>query len=321
MSQSIMRYKADYRTLAFVAIYFILAIGGFIAYEYLSWTVIIPLVVLTSLFSFFCAVIVHNTVHSPIFRKKSWNRGFQNILSLAYGYSVSAFVPGHNFSHHKETQTDKDTMRTTRARFRWNFLNQFMFFFLVTKEIMVFEQMWVKKMYKEKPAWFRQWLIETIIVNIFKIGLTVINWQAALLFIWGPHLYGVWGIVGTNVWQHDGCDPDHPYNHTRSFTSPLLNYFAFNNGYHGVHHEKPGLHWSLLPEYHKKHIEPNLHPNLNRNSLLKYLWEANIWPGIRVDYLGNRLAQPPKSKTQNWIEGIDVKNKKHQEDFGAEVLS
>ena len=36
-------------------------------------------------------------------------------------------------------------------------------------------------------------------------------------------------------------------NHARNFTGPLLNFLALNNGYHGMHHEEPGMRWSLLP--------------------------------------------------------------------------
>ena len=41
-----------------------------------------------------------------------------------------------------------------------------------------------------------------------------------------------------------------------------MNWFTFNNGYHGIHHMKPGLHWSLAPEVHAKELAPfNIHVN------------------------------------------------------------
>lgn len=320
---SIFRYKADYRTLAFIVANFLLCYGGFYLYatKSLNWAFYAPIMILCGCFCFFNAVIVHNTIHSPIFRKKSWNKSFQFVLSLSYGYSVSAFVPGHNFSHHKETQTLKDTMRTYRARFSWNFLNQLLFFFMVTPEIMSTERKWIAKMSKEKPLWVRQWFWEILLVHAVKIGMLFIDWQAALFFIWLPHVYGTWGIVGTNLWQHDGTDQSHEFNHSRTFTNKFLNFVAFNNGYHGAHHDKPGLHWSLLPAYHKENIQPYLHPNLNRNSLFMYLWEVNIYPGKRLDYLGNPVVLPPKQKSVDWIDDLDVKNKKHAEDYGAELVN
>ena len=62
--------------------------------------------------NFMVGVIVHNAVHSPVFKNKTVNRVFQVILSLAFGGQVSAYVPGHNLSHHKHLQTAKDNTRT-----------------------------------------------------------------------------------------------------------------------------------------------------------------------------------------------------------------
>lgn len=318
---ALLKYKEDRRTLAFIAINFALAFTGYFLFQTASWAILIPLLIGTCCFTFFCAVTVHNSIHCPMFKNKTHNKLFQFVLSLSYGYSVSAFVPGHNFSHHKWTQTNKDNMRTVRMRFRWNLLNQLFFFFAVSGEIMQMEVKWVKKMYKVKRSWFYQWLAESVLVYTVKIGLLIYDWQAGLLFFWLPHMYGTWGIVGTNVWQHDGTDQSHPYNHSRSFTSPLLNFFVCNNGYHTVHHMRPGLHWSKLPAFHEKHVAPYAHPNVNRNSLLAYLWESYVWPGKRVDYLGNPIAVPEKTVSEDWIDDLKFKSKEHNDDFGVEAVN
>lgn len=314
MASSVLRYRADLRTLAFVAFYFFLATVTWLRIDD-PWYIVAPLVVLNCLFSFFCATIVHNTIHCPIFRKKWMNKAFQVVLSFTYGHPVSAYVPGHNFSHHKHTQSDKDNIRTTKARFRWNLLNQLLFFYLMSFDILKSEMRFVRKMKQEKPAWYKQYLFESILLNGVRLGLLLLDWRAFLFVVLIPHQYAAWGIVGTNYWQHEGCDENHPYNHSRNFTGKLLNWFAFNNGYHGMHHEKPGMHWSLLPEAHKTLIEPHIHPNLNRESLTKYLWESCIWPGKRIDYLGNPIVLPPKKKDKDWVADLPVRQ--HADALGA----
>lgn len=300
-----LKYKEDIRTLLFVMGYFALATFTWIAMP-TKWYLAIPLIGLNCLLSFFCATIVHNTIHCPIFKNRTMNRIFQVMLSFTYGHPVSAYVPGHNFSHHKYTQSEKDNIRTTKARFKWNLLNQLFFFYIMSFDILKAEMRFTKKMRREKPRWYRQYMLENILLNGAKIGLLILDWKTFLLVVFIPHQYAAWGIVGTNFWQHEGCDEHHPYNHSRNFTGKILNWLAFNNGYHGMHHLRPGLHWSLLPKYHEKYIHPFIHPNLEQKNLFTYCWKAYIWPGKRVDYLGKPVVLPPKQKDKDWVADIPI---------------
>ena len=310
-----LRYKADGRTLLTVLIYYIVAILPWLFWHSMATWQIVLWVVANCFFSFSCAVIIHNTIHAPIFKSKRMNKLFQFILSFTYGHSVSAYVPGHNFSHHKYTQHMEDAIRTTKMRYRINFFNQLFFFYSLSGDIVKGEFAFAARMRKERPEWFRQYALELGLVILSNVVLLIINWKCALLFWIIPHQYAAWGIVGTNYFQHDGCDENHPYNHTRNFSSKSLNFLLFNNGYHGAHHLKPNLHWSLLPEYHDKHIRPHIHPSLDREYLLSYLFAAHIYPGKRLDYLGNPVILPPKTQDKDWVNAVNVKE--HNEDMAA----
>lgn len=310
-----LRYKADIRTLVAVMLYFAFAALPWFVWNQLNTWEIVLLVIINCYLSFTCAIIVHNTIHGPIFTRKIFNKIFQVILSFSYGHSTSAYVPGHNFSHHKYTQTNKDAIRTSKARFKINLLNQLFFFFLMSGDILKGELRFAAKMRKEKPAWFRQYLLEMILVLSFKIALLIINWECALLFILIPHQYAAWGVVGTNYFQHDGCDENHPYNHSRNFTGKILNWFLFNNGYHGAHHMKPNLHWSLLPAFHEKELRPYVHPSLDRSSLLSYLISAHIYPAKRIDYLGNPVELSPAEPDKDWVYDVAVDD--HEKDMAG----
>jgi len=301
-----LRYKADRRTLFVVTLYFVAAITPWLLWPNLNNWQTALLVILNCYLSFTCAIIVHNTIHAPIFKKKGMNKFFQVVLSFTYGHSTSAYVPGHNFSHHKYTQTDKDAIRTTKARFKLNILNQLFFFFIMSGDILKGEIRFAQKMRKERPEWFRQYLLELVLVIGTKIALLIVNWKCALLFIVIPHQYAAWGIVSTNYFQHDGTDHDHPYNHSRNFTGKGLNWILFNNGFHGAHHMKPNLHWSLLPAYHEEHLRPYIHPSLDRESLLAYLFETHIYPAKRIDYLGQPLVLAPEVKDVDWVAEVNV---------------
>ena len=301
-----LRYSADLRTLAFVATYFVLVGVAFV--PDLPFFVGVPLFVTLCLLSFFCAVITHNTIHSPVFKKRSLNRVFQTVLSLTYGHPVSAFVPGHNLSHHKYLQTPKDRMRTDKMRFRWNLLNQLFFNVLVGGAIFKDNAEYVSLMKTRRPAWYRQFMLELGLYVVFLVTTLALSfaldrwipWRF-VVFVVIPHQYAVWGIAGINFVQHDGCDVDHPYNHSRNFTGKLVNWFTFNNGFHGIHHERPGLHWSLAPEVHAKEYGPHIDPRLEQKSLLAYCWKAYIWPGKRVRYDGTPVVLGPPREDEPWV--------------------
>jgi fatty acid desaturase len=313
-----LRYRADLRTIAFMATFF-----GLVA---LQWTVPaldvfsgapiyvwLPLLAATSFFSFFCAVATHNTIHSPVFTSRPANRVFQTVLTQTYGHPVSAYVPGHNLSHHKHTQTRKDVMRTSKARFRWNLLNGLFFLVLVGPSIMKGESLYFASMKERLPAWYRQYQIEKYTMWAIYAVLLLIDWQKFLLFVFIPHKYAAWGIITINLIQHDGCDPNSQYNHSRNFVGKLVNWFTLNNGYHTLHHHQPGLHWSLLPAVHAKEIAPHIHPALDQKSLVAYIWRTYIWPGKRVTYDGKPVVLPPEGPDENWV----PKPEETKEDLGA----
>jgi fatty acid desaturase len=295
-----LRYKADRRSIAFVATYFALvALQWFAAPR--TWWLEAPLFVLTCWLAWIGAMITHNALHSPPFHRRWMNRAFQVALTLMYGFPVSEYVPGHNFSHHRFTQQRRDIMRTTKTRFRWNFLNGALFFPSVMGSIFAANMRFVSTMRRRNARWFRQLVIETVACWGTKAVLLAIDWRKALLFVVIPHAYAIWGIVSFNLLQHDGCDAESPYDHSRNFMSAFVNWWSFNSGYHGVHHMEPGLHWSLLPEAHRERLAPFVHPSLEQTSLVMYVVRSYIWPARRLRYDGTPFVLPDEGPDEEWM--------------------
>ncbi len=305
---TILRYRADLRTIAAVTIYGILLVASWWVFPGLSLWQQVLLVAVHCGYQFCISTIIHNVIHVPVFRYKWMNRCFQLYLSCIHGHPVSGFVPGHNLSHHRYVQTAKDITRTTRIRFRWNLMNQVLFFFSLMFEVMASEQRFVKKMWKAKPSWSRQYTLEVVFVFGLKIILLILNWKLAIWLLLFPNFYATWGIFAANYWQHDGCDHEHEFNHSRNFTGGVFNWLTFNNGFHGIHHMYPVVHWSLYPNYHAEKLGPYCHPNLNQSNSIVYLWKSLIYPGKRLDYLGNPVKLGEKIVSEDWVE--DVKRDK-----------
>lgn len=297
-----LRYWADLRTLAFVATYFGLVTAQWI-WAPKALALAIPLLVLTCFFSFFGAVATHNAVHSPVFEGRFMNRLFQVVLTLTYGHPVSAYVPGHNLSHHKHTQSRRDVMRTTKVRYRWNLLNGLLFAPRVSRDILKADMRYFMTMKSRNKPWFNQMAIEWVIFLGASAALLFLDWKKFLLYILIPHQYAAWGIVTMNLLQHDGCDEDTEYNHSRNFVGKVVNWFTYNNGYHTIHHMEPGLHWSLAPEEHAKRVAPFIHKNLDQPSLLAYILRTFILPGGRKRYDGAPYVLPEEGPDEEWIPG------------------
>mgnify|MGYP000565811454 CR=1 FL=1 len=298
-----LRYREDVRTLGFVATYLALVAVGWVVWDSLPLLGKVAWVGATSVFSFFCAVITHNTIHVPVFKQRSWNRLFQYVISVCYGHPVSAFVPGHNLSHHLHTQSRRDVMRTTKARFSVNILNQLLFMPVLSKDVSNADLQYALAMRTERPKWFAQWVREWIFFLAVMGTLLVLDFWKFLFLAMIPHLYAAWGIIGINFLQHDGTDQDHPYNHSRNVVGKFVNWWTFNNGFHGIHHKYPNMHWSKTPEAHAREIAPFIHPNLDQQSLLKYCFEAYIYPGKRVMYDGSPYRMPEEGPDEEWIPG------------------
>ena len=301
-----LRYTADRRTLAFVAFYFTLLVFQWAVAPQNLW-VAVPLFITTCIWSWFCAVITHNTVHCPIFKSKKANRLFQVILSLSYGNPVSSYVSGHNLSHHRFMQKPKDIMRTTKVQFSSNLLNLLLFFPSVIPAIVSNDIQFSKLMKKTRPKWYKQFKIESAVFYGVSAALLLLDWQKFLIYWFVPHIWAAWGIVTINYLQHDGCDEDSEFNHSRNFVGHLFGWFTFNNGFHTIHHMKPGLHWSLLREVHDRDVVPNMHPNLNQASIFKYSFRAFIYPGRREQFDGKPLALAARGEDQDWFPKLGEK--------------
>jgi fatty acid desaturase len=148
-------------------------------------------------------------------------------------------------------------------------------------------------------------MLETAVFGAVSIALLLQDWHKFLIWFYIPHLFAAVGIIGINYLQHDGCDEDSEYNHSRNFGGALFCWLTFNNGFHTIHHIDPGLHWSLLPQAHAEKVRPHIHPALDNLNILAYIWQAFIWPGKRLRYDGNPVVLPPPMEDECWVPAAD----------------
>jgi len=301
-----LKQSEDVRTLAFTCVYF--------ALFFFMWrTYTTPFNSIVSLFlwfilchfSFVGAIATHNCIHCPMFDTRVnpgpyLNKLFQFVLTLCYGHPVSSYVPGHNLSHHKYTQQPKDVMRTTKLQYSWHFLNALMFFPRIGTDMLTNDKIYFRAQEKLGRPIVRQLRYEYCVLYTAAAIFILLDYRRWFFFALLPHIWAQALIISFNMLQHDGCDMSSRYNFARNFTGKWLNFLCYNNGYHTIHHLHPGLHWSQVIVKHNEKIQPFIHPNLDQPYILTYMWRTFIWPGIRVDWKGDKWEVPPYEPDTPW---------------------
>jgi len=258
-------------------------------------------------FSFFCATIVHNCIHVPQFCDWHLNSMWQIILTLTYGFPVSAFVPGHNLSHHKHLQSAKDVIRTSKMRWTWNLLNLLFFIPTVIPSIQVQDSMYMMQQQRKGRPVYYQCRREMVAFAVTNVALGLWDCRTYCVWVLAPQLLAKFMIITINLLQHDGClaETEDRYNHSRNFTGPILNFFTCNNGFHTIHHLYPGLHWSKLKKEHDRVVLPHIHPNLLQPNVFDYIFRTYFLPGGRTMYDGSPYISQPAIEDEPWFTMVD----------------
>jgi fatty acid desaturase len=254
-------------------------------------------------FSFVGSVMTHNTMHTPLYRNTYANRIIQLLLTLTYGHPVSSYVPGHNLSHHKFTQSKKDVMSTHLMQNESNLYN--LLFFQPTVALNVMQSDFRYIVYQKEQGnttFVSQSLRELLFFLSVQGFLLYSHFGKALAFFWLPHFFAQYAIVTLSMLQHDGCeefdstDKYINFNTSRNFTSPFLNFFTLNNGYHTIHHLCPTSHWSINKILHDELCVGHVDQRLNYASMWQFVLDyyvnnSNPWNKntVRCDYKGTPI--------------------------------
>lgn len=259
-----LRYKADRRTLAYMAVTTTLFFFLWISDGFNPWLYVIYLFLSVAV-----TVIAHNHNHLPIFRKKSLNTITDYWLTVFYGFPAFAWIPTHNMNHHALNNREGDYTITYRLTEH----NHLLMLLLYPSVSSFYQQKPIRDYLRSLKANNKRkyWLaiMQYVFLAMWIVVGLVIDWQKALLYIVLPQQFGLFSVLVFNYVQHVHADEESEFNHSRNFTG-FLNVLLFNNGYHTVHHDKAGTHWSKTPQLHAD-IADKIDPDLNERSFWWYI--------------------------------------------------
>lgn len=229
-------------------------------------------------------VIAHNHNHLPVFRTKGMNALMDYWLTIFYGFPAFAWIPTHNMNHHALANREGDYTIT----YRWTEHNHLLMLLAYPTMSSYYQQKpirdYVKMQWKQdrRYAWFC--ISQYVVLAAFVATGLVLDWRKALYFIVIPQQFGLFAVLVFNYIQHVHTDEESKYDHSRNFLG-WINLILFNNGYHTVHHDRAGMHWSALPAAHAK-VADKISPELQERSFLWYMVRSYVlgafWPKYRT---------------------------------------
>jgi beta-carotene hydroxylase len=257
-------YRADRRTLYYMAVTTALFI--------VQWNLaaIQPLFYAWSLFmAVSVAIIAHNHNHVPLWRSRLLNTLTDYWLTLFYGFPAFGWIPTHNKNHHALNNKQGDYTLTYRISEKNN-----LFTLLSYPSVSSYFQQkpiaeYLKKLWRSNRPKFYLAASQYLVLGLYYVAGFLWNWKKAALFIVIPHQVSLFSVLIFNYVQHVHTDEESDYNHSRNFVG-LINLALFNNGYHTIHHQSPGIHWSETPAAQRQ-IEVLIDPSLNERSFWWYL--------------------------------------------------
>jgi fatty acid desaturase len=254
----LLRHRSDSRTFFLLLLYTVVMIVSWIYHVY----ALLPL-------SMFLAVTAccakHNHTHCPTFHGRFFNRLMDFWLTLLTGCSTSGIRVAHQVRHHGSSQLPEDFVRCSLVCGipAWRALISY-----VPKVLLeTWKYMKADMRLRKRVKLLRAVTQERLLLWVAVLLLVWCNALGFLLFFGMPWVFGQWFLIAVNLPQHDGCDEASRWDHSRNVVGKWSNWFFLNNGYHTAHHEKPGLHWSLLADWHDHHVAPNIHCHLNHRTI------------------------------------------------------
>lgn len=214
---------------------------------------------------FHIALINHNQRHHPIFVSEGLNRLLNRLISIGLGAPSGRLHAIHHYNHHRHYQDHRDLSH-------WQLHAKG----TGVKRILSYVISGGKKISADRkhlvvpPKLQREIVQERVVLLLFSVVALLLSPAAFLVLILPSWFLGLMFLFVANLFNHDLCETDTEHLHSRNFTGFVENWFFLNNGFHSIHHDHPGQHWSDLPEMHNQKYAGKLTPDLNQKSFYGY---------------------------------------------------
>ena len=238
-------HPADRRPTAIVLTGLALALLPF-ALPLPAWA-LIPLWIASMVARTVAPVQQHNHAHLRVFKGRLANLAYDQCFALAAGYTTPGWELQHVLGHHRlylKGAADPACNHRFSGPGPW----QRPLFTLLGSALSFWDAARVARALKRdgKRDHLPRLLAHKAVALSALGGLLWLDPWLAFAFFLGPHLLLRWAVFWFSYRQHEGAPMTHVYDGAITNLGPF-NGWLLNVGHHTAHHERPAMHWTLLP--------------------------------------------------------------------------
>jgi fatty acid desaturase len=191
----------------------------------------------------------HCICHRKLFKKRyQWMHTYITwIVCPFFGHAPEGYFSHHVGMHHIENNLPDDTSSTMgyqRDSLR-HFLRYF-FNFLFRGVMNTISYLY----YRKRKKLYVRLTVGEYVYMVFCIAMCFVNLKATLLVFIVPLLFARLVMMLGNWTQHsfiDTNDPENLYTSSINCINTKYNEVCWNDGYHIIHHLRPGMHYTDMP--------------------------------------------------------------------------
>lgn len=192
----------------------------------------------------------HCLCHRKSFKPK-YQQAIHNyitwIVCPLFGHAPEGYFSHHMGMHHVENNNEEDdnsTMHYQRDSLRSFFSYFFNFLFTGVKDTVQYLSLRKRKKLANRLT------AGEIIYLLFCVAMCFVNLKATLVVFVVPLLFARFVMMLGNWTQHsfiDHSDPENLYTNSINCINTQYNQICWNDGYHIIHHLRPGMHYTEMP--------------------------------------------------------------------------
>lgn len=214
------------------------------------WLVAIPYFYVSQLyFKGRFGLMFHCICHRKCFKKPyQWIHGYITwIVCPLFGHAPEGYFSHHMGMHHIENNMEDDTSST--MAYQRDSVKDFLSYFF--KFLFVGVKNTILYLYhRKRKKLYQRLTIGEYVYFAFCIAMCFVNLKAALMIFIVPLLFARLVMMLGNWTQHsfiDSTNPENLYTNSINCINTKYNHICWNDGYHIIHHLRPGMHYTEMP--------------------------------------------------------------------------